>query len=296
MSEPKVAILLSTLNGGRFLAEQIASILAQSYRNIRLYWRDDGSGDDTIAIMARLGITPRETDAVGITASYKRLLKKAYDDGIMIFAFADQDDVWTVDKVERGVAALRDLTIPALYCARQTMVDADLRRIGVSPPFREPIGFPAALTQNIAAGCTIMLNQAAASLVLQTLRNQRYHDWWCYLIVAAAGGQIIADDSQVILYRQHGGNVIGAPPNLINRAWGAFWRGPKLFMDIFREHVTILQSHRNLLPFWVQDVLSSIATAMYRGPAAKWRALRLPGFRRQTRLEQIVFRLWFLIG
>ena len=36
------------------------------------------------------------------------------------------------------------------------------------------------------------------------------HDWWLYQLISGAGGQIIGDPARVLLYRQHGGNVIGA--------------------------------------------------------------------------------------
>ena len=47
----KVAILMSTYNGERYLAEQIQSIIDQSYPNWTLYIRDDGSTDRTQEII-----------------------------------------------------------------------------------------------------------------------------------------------------------------------------------------------------------------------------------------------------
>jgi glycosyltransferase involved in cell wall biosynthesis len=292
-----VAVLLSTLNGARFISEQIASIQAQTHQNHRLFWRDDGSTDETIAVMqARFGITPSDAAPLGITGSYARLLLLAYDDGCSLFAFADQDDVWIPSKLARGVRALQALAGPALYCARQTLVDDQLRRLGASPAFHEPIGFPAALTQNIAAGCTIMFNRPAAELLIKTFHRQPYHDWWCYLLIAAAGGRIITDDTEVIHYRQHASNTIGASSSPVRRALAAMWRGPRSFMDIFRSHVASLASHDDLLSPAACHDLMIITTALAQGPTAKWRALQLPGFHRQTRKEDLLFRLWFLIG
>ena len=47
MLEKKVAILMSTYNGQRYLNEQIISIVNQTYGNWHLYIRDDGSKDNT---------------------------------------------------------------------------------------------------------------------------------------------------------------------------------------------------------------------------------------------------------
>ena len=51
MSLPEVEILLATYNGERFLREQIDSLLAQDYENIRVLARDDGSSDGTVEIL-----------------------------------------------------------------------------------------------------------------------------------------------------------------------------------------------------------------------------------------------------
>ena len=55
IAEPRVAILLATYNGGLWLREQLDSLLRQTHDNWVLYWRDDGSGDGTIAILREFG-------------------------------------------------------------------------------------------------------------------------------------------------------------------------------------------------------------------------------------------------
>ena len=47
----KVNVLLSAYNGEKYIKEQIDSILNQSYSNVELYVRDDGSKDGTLAIV-----------------------------------------------------------------------------------------------------------------------------------------------------------------------------------------------------------------------------------------------------
>ena len=51
MIHPKVNIILATYNGGRFLKEQLDSLINQTYDNISIYIRDDGSTDNTIDII-----------------------------------------------------------------------------------------------------------------------------------------------------------------------------------------------------------------------------------------------------
>jgi glycosyltransferase involved in cell wall biosynthesis len=50
---PSIAILLCTYNGARFLPAQLASFAQQTFTNWRLYASDDGSIDETVAILVR---------------------------------------------------------------------------------------------------------------------------------------------------------------------------------------------------------------------------------------------------
>ena len=51
MENPKVAVVLSTYQGEKYVKQQIDSILNQTYPNIEIYVRDDGSKDNTVEIL-----------------------------------------------------------------------------------------------------------------------------------------------------------------------------------------------------------------------------------------------------
>lgn len=304
-----VAIVLSTWNGARFLAAQLDSLLVQTHTDWRLVWRDDGSSDRSAAIVrafaARAGAgrcieAKIGTERLGAAASFMALLRAAQSEvpDAAAYAFADQDDLWLPDKLSRGLAGLAPHGgHPALYCARQVLVDAELGHLGLSPPFKGPRGFPAALAQNIATGCTVMLNPPAAALVAQSeMPAGSHHDWWGYLVVSAAGGAIVADSVPVVLYRQHGANAVGAPASRGRRAKAALARGPRRFMALLRAHVAALQAQPHLLSRAAADDLARIEAALNDGMLRRLACLRLRGLRRQTWLEDALFRLWFIMG
>lgn len=310
LAPTRVAILLSTYNGARFLRAQLDSLVAQTHADWVLYWRDDGSSDASVEIMhgfaAMLGdqrcrCADGSGTHLGPTASFMALLAEAVSRGEALdaIAFADQDDVWLPEKLARGAAALATAApdTPALYCARQVLVDAELRRIALSGlPGRDP-GFPASLTQNVATGCTVMLNRAAMLLVASsTPSTASLHDWWCYLLVTAAGGRFLQDEEPVVLYRQHPGNFVGAPPSMLRRAVAALRRGPGVFMNVLRQNVAALAAQPDLLsPAARRDVLR-IQQALQGGVLARLRVMFVPGLHRQTWQETVLFRLWFLVG
>ena len=308
--EPRVAILLATYNGASWLRAQLDSLLRQTRDDWVLYWRDDGSGDGTIAILQEFGERAGQGRCVqvseppgrlGATGNFLALLRSVVDtlaERDMV-AFADQDDVWLPQKLDRGVAALRKAPTdePILYCARQILVDARLQRLCVSDPLSRPTGFPAALTQNVATGCTVMLNRPGARLVAASRPSTgTLHDWWAYLVVTAAGGRLVQDEEPVVLYRQHKLNLVGAPASMTSRAIAALRRGPSLFMTVLREHVAALLAQPELISERARIELASLDRALRSSPWRRLAALRMPGLRRQTWPETLLFRCWFLIG
>ena len=54
----KVDILLATYNGAKYIRSQIMSIICQSFEDWRLIIHDDGSTDETVAIIKRI-VDPR---------------------------------------------------------------------------------------------------------------------------------------------------------------------------------------------------------------------------------------------
>lgn len=300
----RIAILLSTYNGDRFLPAQLDSFRRQTEPEWLLFWRDDGSTDTTVALMEaftreagadrcrRVGMPGR----LGVAGSFYALLAASLPFDLPI-AFSDQDDVWLPAKLTRALSALDSLPAPSLYCSRQMLVDDSLVRIGPSAPFRRRPSFAAALTQNIATGCTIVLNPAAASLVAATTPpDGPLHDWWSYLVVTGAGGRVIADPEPTMLYRQHAANLVGAPSSRRRRAAAALRRGPRAYLTMLRANVAALQAASEILTPEACRTVLLVGRALDGGLAARLRALLLPGLYRQTSLETALFRLWFLRG
>jgi glycosyltransferase involved in cell wall biosynthesis len=307
--DARVVILLASYDGAAFLAEQLASLEAQDHADWRLVWRDDGSRDDTVAILQdfaarqapgrveRLaGPEAHLGSAAGFLALLRQVAPGLRDNDVV--AFADQDDVWLPFKLSRAVRALGAAGAgPAIYSARQVLVDATLKPLAVSAALVRAPRFPAALTQNLATGCTVAMNAAAARLVAGSQApGGCQHDWWAYLLVSAVGGVFLFDDEPVLLYRQHGGNAVGAQSSFLRRGWAALKRGPRAFMGLMRQNVAALDAQRHLLTPEARAQLDQIQTALRGGPLERWAVLRRCGLRRQGWAEQMVFRVWFLLG
>lgn len=223
VSKPrKVTILLSTYNGSKFLQQQLNSLYEQTYPNIRILVRDDGSLDSTRNILEKeqsgghIEILKGHRN-LGPALSFFELLNNAASTETEYVAFCDQDDVWHPHKIEHAVSALLAVpdNRPALFCSRLEIVDEQLNHIGFTNTPRK-LGFGNALVENIATGCTIVLNRKAIELVYNNLpSNVLMHDWWCYLVLSCFG-EVIFDNNANIKYRQHGNNTIGATVNMLD--------------------------------------------------------------------------------
>ena len=184
---------MATRDGARFVGQQLASIAALSVENIDVFTSDDGSQDATTQIIQKWAaawtrgtVAQLEGPKTGNPADNFRSLVLDVPVGYDYVAFADQDDVWAPDKLERAMTALAPYADrPAVYCGRTRLIDAAGLDIGLSPAFVRPPGFRNALVQSLAGGNTMVLNTAAVELVRSSLQRTSVlaHDWWIYMIV-----------------------------------------------------------------------------------------------------------------
>lgn len=268
---PKVAILLCTYHGQHFLADQLDSFAAQSYPNWEVWASDDGSLDDTHAILEQYQekwgharLSTHTGPAQGFAANF---LSLSCDSGIRAdyYAYSDQDDIWEADKLQRAVDWLRSVPsdIPALYSSRALLVDVDNTPIGTSPLFTRPPSFSNSLIQSIGGGNTMVFNNAARKLLRDAGNDVDVvsHDCWAYMVVSGCGGKVFYDARPSLRYRQHDGNLVGT-----NISWAArFSRVQRLWNGWFRSwndrNIESLQRLRHRLTPENQRILDDFSAA-----------------------------------
>ena len=103
----KIAVLLSTYNGEKFLSVQLESLLAQKDVDLTIFVRDDGSSDTTPNVLVQFAaqhnnIHLRLEKNIGVIASFFDLMTTV-DDDFDYYALADQDDYWLPEKLISAV-------------------------------------------------------------------------------------------------------------------------------------------------------------------------------------------------
>ncbi len=232
MASP-LAILLSTYNGERFLAEQLDSLLSQTWRDFIVVARDDGSTDSSRAILEnyakrhpdRFRLLPEDPVNRGACASFALILETVLERVPELelepayLMFCDQDDIWCADKVERQMKLMReteadDPSVPILVHSDLQVVSSENQHI--APSFATYQGldtrrnrFLQIAISNLVTGCTALINAALARRALPISPDAIMHDWWLAL-TASAFGKVAYIEEPTIRYRQHDANTIGA--------------------------------------------------------------------------------------
>lgn len=221
-TEPRVAVVLPTYNGRRYLTEQIESLLGQSHSEFLLLVRDDCSTDGTDELLAefasrdsRIEILPNDGRRLGAKASFDTLLRAASARADYVFC-SDQDDIWDTDKI----SATLDFAVQKI-AGRPGMVFTDFRIIderGTVVDARGPVRNVASRRQTFAVtsllvsnyvwGCTSVCSRELLELALPIPADAENHDYWLAM-TAAAMGDLHYLDQPTISYRKHSSNVTG---------------------------------------------------------------------------------------
>ena len=216
----RVAILMSTYNGEKYLQEQMDSLLRQIGVSVEIFVRDDGSTDGTIDILKHYlkknpNIQLKLGKNVGVGNSFMSLVSSVPDD-FDYYAFSDQDDIWLDNKLSKAIEMIGENKRSTLYCSNQILVNSIGERCGIRFKLKPDCSVEQCFQTNHVTGCTMVWNNSLhailsnkSNLPTSSLLENRIHDVWVSS-VAGLVGDVYCDEYAYILYRQHDNNVVGA--------------------------------------------------------------------------------------
>lgn len=253
----KIDILMATYNGEQYVAEQIDSILAQTYTNFNLIISDDNSNDNTRSILqeyakkdSRIQVYYQEKN-LGYIKNFEFLLTKVESD---VYMLSDQDDVWLKEKVEKTYETLNKEKADLVYTDLK-VVDQELNEI--NPSYMRMMKFyqkavkytdyRSVYLYNIATGCTIMSKKKFIDKIIPIPAESKYviHDLWITVMVGL-NGKVVYMDEGYILYRQHDNNQVGAKKTSAKMKNLDEIR--ELFIIVKKDLFTAYCSHEDLFP------------------------------------------------
>jgi len=316
---PRISVALCTYNSGRYIDEQLVSILDQRHPVDEVVISDDGSSDDTVERARRIatehphGGVVRILDAGragGVIKNFQRALEHCTGDLIVL---SDHDDVWRVDRIEKALEVMpADADVPALVFSDARLVDENgdprgrtlFQAYSVSDDELEWVtgerAFEVLGWRNIVTGATVMVNKALVDVALP-LPERWIHDEWM-AVLAAALGRIFVVREPLIDYRIHGRNQIGVPSrNPFVIAFIALKVGRERYHNLFLrtqfvddrlQDARVPDSVRTLLVDRMAFERARMAYGRWphrriRGIVRQWRGGRYQTFTRQPAAEAI---------
>ena len=197
----KVSIVMCTYNGVRYLAEQLDTLIAQTYPIHEIIIQDDHSTDGTWPLLQRYAARNgrmrlfRNERQLGVNANFFTAMRRAEGDYI---AISDQDDLWEPKKVERQMACIGQ----NLLCAcRSKPFSADGRPVAYDE--RRPNVHLMRLLYSSIPGHTMLFHRRLLDLLPphdESLRT--YYDVYFSLTAAANDGLVLCDEF-LVSQRRH---------------------------------------------------------------------------------------------
>ncbi|WP_165003188.1 MULTISPECIES: glycosyltransferase family 2 protein [unclassified Enterococcus] len=202
------SVCIATFNGGRYLREQLDSILQQLAEEDEVIISDDGSVDDTWAILNDYAekdhrIKLFEGPKQGLIANFGYAIQQAK--GELIF-LADQDDVWLEHKVEKITDYFKKNPDKTVVVSDLVIVDSELKEIHASyfSYRRSKEGWLNNLIRSHYIGAGMAFRSTLKKEILPIPADVPMHDMWIGLLGGKHTGFL---REPLTLYRRHDFNA-----------------------------------------------------------------------------------------
>ena len=238
MDAPAISVVIPTYNRRKLVAEAVAAVLAQTREDFELIVVDDGSTDDTAAVLerqlkgeARARVLRQEN---GGTASARNRGIEAARAPWM--AFLDSDDLWEPGYLASQLASLADHPGADLVVADATYVNQGRKAETLfgDPHFRAPTSLAAMCAGAWALPSAMVVRTEMARAVRFTNRYRIVEDTEFLLRCHAHGYRCILNPDRLVIWRRPDGEGAAAKS--------------EAQLALRSEMLALLEANRNLAP------------------------------------------------
>jgi len=233
--EPLVSVIIPTYNSAKFISDSVSNVTSQTYPNIEILIIDDGSTDNTEAIVRALPGPIRYIKQVNSGPSAARNHGIRQSNGKYI-AFLDVDDGWEPSKIKNQVVFFENDKSLSIVATGYVRCDADLspiETVSLEVPSKNKgiIPFRVLLERNQLLTSSIMVKKQTLDECGSFDDKIRFGEDWDLWVRTAQLGRIGYIQTPLAKYRAHGGGLTGKLDDKNMQDWLEVIRKNKLRAD-----------------------------------------------------------------
>lgn len=258
---PGISVVMAVYNGGKYIKEQLESILDQTLPPDEVIIHDDRSTDETVELInsfiAEHGLTLNwkvtvNPENYGWQRNFFEATKEAAGD---IIFFSDQDDIWLSDKIEVMANVMKEQKAGCVF-GGMIRVDWDGKRLETQGQAKQKaiekrgstqenqveasdtldnrttlVPFDRTFNNFVALGCCMCVSRDIIDRYLDIKQDTFGHDMQCVRL-ALLFSKVYRLDRPVIEYRVHGDNASGADTTILQGSGSLKLRCEEIREDI----------------------------------------------------------------
>lgn len=240
----RISVAMAAYNGALYIGRQLDSILENLSAEDEVVISDDGSTDGTRAIIEEYRkndtrIRLLDGPCGGVIANFEHAIANCSGEYIFL---ADQDDVWTPDKVDKVMRAFSD-SRACLIIHDAKVMNAELDRVLMESFFayrRSRAGVFANLVKNRYMGCCMAFRSELVKKILPIPKDIPMHDQWIGLVSDYFYGKSCFLREPLLYYRRHAQAVSDFEHNPV----GEMLRNRFLIYRYLKKRIRLIRKER----------------------------------------------------
>jgi glycosyltransferase involved in cell wall biosynthesis len=223
MNRPRISVAMCTYNGSRFVWEQLQSIATQSCLPHELVICDDGSTDDTMALISTFAAQApfhvrvfSNESTLGVTKNFERAIRLCEGN---VISLSDQDDIWGPEKLERLWTALENDPEAGYAFSDAEVVDEQGKSLvpslwgdlgllnGPIERFHTSIQLEVLLRGNVVMGASMAFRERLREIILP-ISKLWIHDYWIAVLGSTFTSGVCISEC-LLKYRRHPAQQMG---------------------------------------------------------------------------------------
>lgn len=200
-----ISVAMAVCNGEKFIEQQLNSIIHNLSKDDEIIISYNSSDDATLEMIEEAAhqlpiIKVYSCEEKGIIANYENAIARCKNEYIFL---ADQDDVWTDDKVEKVMACFeKEHAILVMHDSQYTDDDLNEQDMTLFKDREIKKGYVHNLTNNCYDGCCLAFHKDLVKMILPIPRSISMHDQWIGLIAEKIGNVAFCQE-KLLQHRRH---------------------------------------------------------------------------------------------